>query len=229
MNKSLHVFVGPSGPLEPGPYICHPPARYGDIFKLSKKGAQVIVLIDAVLMHSPGPTHLELLEVLGQGVTIVGAASTGALRAAELGSQGMLGLGTIFNAYNNEYLTDDSELCVAMSSRDFRALSLPLVRIRAALASSLALGLSKPDVNAALSIAEEIHFMERTPSDLIRQWYSCLPLATADTITGCLKSAHSDVKQRDAQDAVNWAIAGLPPDRPDVAAYQTVLYKPSHA
>lgn len=49
----------------------------------------------------PAVWHKELLYTLQEGVEVCGASSMGALRAAELESFGMLGVGVIFQAYRD--------------------------------------------------------------------------------------------------------------------------------
>ena len=56
--------------------------------------------------------HKEILWALARGVHVFGAASMGALRAAELHAFGMVGVGRIFAAYRDGELEADDEVAV---------------------------------------------------------------------------------------------------------------------
>ena len=63
---------------------------------------RAIGLIDGVFLDVPAVWHRELLWALSEGVHVFGAASMGALRAAELAPFGMRGVGTIFAAIGRD-------------------------------------------------------------------------------------------------------------------------------
>ena len=52
-----------------------------------------IGLIDGYFERVPSVSHKEILWAMSQGIVVIGAASMGALRAAELAPFGMLGVG----------------------------------------------------------------------------------------------------------------------------------------
>jgi hypothetical protein len=72
---------------------------------------------------------------MSRGVTVYGAASMGALRAAELAAFGMVGVGDVFEAYARGEL-DDDEVAVTheAAERGYRATSEAMVNLRATLA-----------------------------------------------------------------------------------------------
>jgi len=75
-------------------------------------------------------------------VRVYGAASMGALRAAELDAFGMRGVGDVYRAYADGVLEDDDEVAVAHAGAEhgFRALSDAMVDVRATLAAAVAAG-----------------------------------------------------------------------------------------
>ena len=76
------------------------PARQGDIWRAVRAHRPVAIgLIDGVFFHEPAVWHREILWALAEGVHVFGAASMGALRAAELEPFGMRGVGRVFAAY----------------------------------------------------------------------------------------------------------------------------------
>jgi hypothetical protein len=109
-----------------------PPIRRGDLAKL---GAEIVVvgIVDGEFYQSLAVSPKEILPLLERGVRVYGAASMGALRAAELHSCGMTGVGRIFEAYRDGAIDADDEVAVAYDPVTYRTTSVPLVNIRFAL------------------------------------------------------------------------------------------------
>ncbi|MEW1721630.1 TfuA-like protein [Streptomyces sp. NPDC093109] len=132
----IHVFVGPtlsrSEPeLDEVGMRMWPPARHGDLFDAAIRGGDTVVLIDGVYHQAPALRHKEILAAMGRGVTVIGAASIGALRAAELAPFGMLGVGRIFTAYVRGEIDGDDEVAVGQApDGGWSALTWPVVTLR---------------------------------------------------------------------------------------------------
>ena len=136
-GSSIIVFLGPSLPLTMAQAILpqadfRAPAQCGDIFKAVLERPQTIVLIDGFFEHTAAVWHKEILYALEQGVAVYGASSMGALRAAELQSFGMIGVGDIFYDYLDGQLQDDAEVALLHTAAEdgYQAMTLPLVNIR---------------------------------------------------------------------------------------------------
>ncbi|WP_124286733.1 TfuA-like protein [Streptomyces sp. ADI92-24] len=135
----IHVFVGPTLPrqerqLADPDVRARPPARHGDLFDPEIGRGDTVVLIDGVYHQAPALRHKEILAVMGRGVAVIGAASIGALRAAELDTFGMLGVGSIYAAYACGDIDGDDEVAVGQAPDGaWRALTWPLVNVRHAL------------------------------------------------------------------------------------------------
>jgi hypothetical protein len=101
------------------------------------------------------------LAVLESGIPVLGAASLGAKRAAELQAFGMEGVGSIFQDYADERLTrDDAVLVVhAPAALGWRPLSLALVDVVATLDSC---DLPKPAAARLRRQAHRLHYADRT-------------------------------------------------------------------
>src|SRR5579871_5420612 len=112
-----------------------PPARCGDITRVVDERPAVIGLIDGVFETAAAVWHKEILHALEQGVVVLGAASIGALRAAELEPFGMIGIGEIFRAYRDGRLEDDDEVAVQHGPAEVKYLPLTeaMVNVRATL------------------------------------------------------------------------------------------------
>jgi hypothetical protein len=93
-----------------------------------------------VFERTPAVWHKEILFALSEGIHVYGAASMGALRAAELDRFGMQGVGDVYRAYAEGMLEDDDEVAVAHSDAEhrFRALSDSMVDVRATLEKAVA-------------------------------------------------------------------------------------------
>jgi hypothetical protein len=131
----IHVYVGPTlsrdEPLLDAPSIrVLPPVRHGDLFDDVVAHDDTVVIIDGVYHQAPALRHKEILAALGRGVRVIGAASIGALRAAELHEFGMLGVGAIFDAYVRGDIDSDDEVAVGQEpGGGLRALTWPLVNL----------------------------------------------------------------------------------------------------
>jgi hypothetical protein len=91
-----------------------------------------IAIIDGYFESVPSVWHKEILLALESGVHVFGAASMGALRAAELDSFGMKGIGRIYRWFASGRLEDDDEVAVMHGPADhgYRELSEAMVNIR---------------------------------------------------------------------------------------------------
>ena len=127
------AFLGPSLPArEAKGFHLLPPARQGDVWRALGLRPRAIALIDGVFEAQPSVWHREILDALDAGVPVVGGASMGALRAAELRTLGMTGVGRIFRWYRDGTVIDDAEVALlhADAEHGYRALTVPLVNVR---------------------------------------------------------------------------------------------------
>lgn len=125
------IYVGPSlygttvGRLERE--VWRPPAQQSDILRDAIEIApKQIVLIDGVFHQSLSVWHKEIVYALLEGIVVIGAASMGALRAAEMHRYGMIGVGSIFEMYR---AGEENDALVALSfdPETFRPMSEPKV------------------------------------------------------------------------------------------------------
>ena len=73
-----------------------PPVQQGDLLRLLDDLPNVIAIIDGYFFQVPSVLHKEILLAMERGARVLGAASMGALRAAELDVFGMEGVGEIY-------------------------------------------------------------------------------------------------------------------------------------
>lgn len=136
------VFLGPTLPLDEARGLLpsaqfRPPVAMGDVYRLVRARPPArIAIIDGLFEQVPAVWHKELLFAMARGVEVSGAASMGALRAAELHAFGMIGVGPTFAAYKSGRVMDDDEVAVAHGPARFGypRFSEAMVNVRDALA-----------------------------------------------------------------------------------------------
>ncbi len=196
------IFAGPTlngAELSRADYEIRPPARQGDVYRAIVDGANVIGLIDGIYEHVPAIWHKEILFGLSRGVHIFGAASMGALRAAECSPFGMIGIGEIYEGYASNTLEDDSDVAQSHAPAElgYLPLSEPLVNVRATLSRCLDLGLlTGAEHDALQAAAREIFFKDRTYRYLVRLTFG--ETKRAESMLALLRANSVNVKLRDA-------------------------------
>jgi len=126
------VFLGPSLPIAEAREILdadyRPPVKRGDLQHL--EGVELICIIDGVFLQSCSVGHREILSLLNRNIKVVGGGSMGALRAAEMGHYGMIGVGLIFQKYVSGEVQGDDEVALVFDPETMEPLSEPLVNLR---------------------------------------------------------------------------------------------------
>lgn len=168
------VFAGPSIHGLPADFTrgldVRPPAARGDILRAAGEGRTVIGLIDGYFNSTPSVWHKEILFALQAGCSLYGAASMGALRAAECSPFGMVGIGAIFEDYQAGRRLSDADVAVthAPSELGFCPLTLALVDAEATLAAALHRKfISESTHGKLLRSATDLHFTRRTWSQVV--------------------------------------------------------------
>jgi YcaO-like protein with predicted kinase domain len=197
------IFAGPSLPPSARPadprLVWRPPARQGDVYCAARERPAAIGLIDGYFDAVPSVWHKEILWAMDQGIRVYGAASMGALRAAELAPCGMIGVGRIFEMYRDGELVDDDEVAALHGPEelDFIAMTEPMVSLRAALSRTVR-GARRECLQAPLSIAaaKALFYKERTRGS-----------------RACVSSGHTfDQKRLDALAMVTEICGQMPSD-----------------
>ncbi|MGI5286223.1 TfuA-like protein [Nonomuraea polychroma] len=89
-----------------------PPVARGDLLRVEWSRDDTAVIIDGYYRERLSVGHKEILWLLNEGVNVIGAASMGALRAAELSAYGMSGVGAVFRMYATGEVDGDDEVAV---------------------------------------------------------------------------------------------------------------------
>lgn len=207
LDGRIVVFAGPSLPPAVRPadpiFAWLAPAMAGDAIALGAARPRAVVLIDGLFDVSPAIRHKELLVLMARGVPLIGGASMGALRAAELHSRGMIGVGRIFDAFANGRLTGDDEVAVlhGPADWDWAPLTEALVNVRATVLSAVRAGVV--DVGAGrriLAAARNFFYKDRTWPRVLKALAGAGALSPAQSraLEDWLPSGGVNLKQIDA-------------------------------
>ena len=236
-DPPIPVFAGPSLPaaLRPeGPFDWRPPARAGDVVALLGRPPARLCLIDGLFDSCPAPWHKELLLLMAHGTAVFGAASMGALRAAELHPFGMIGVGAIFRAFRDGRLHGDDEVALihATERLDWAPLTVPMIEVRATLIAACRARLIDVAAGRRLrDLVRDIHFDRR---DWPAMEEACVAERLADRATFRKVAAiHVPLKRQDALACLQAARAPAPPHRipepPPMTCFMRALMRPAFA
>jgi hypothetical protein len=165
---TTYVFLGPSLPVEQATRLLDatylPPIQQGDLLRLLDRKPRYVGIIDGYFETVPAVWHKEILLAMSSGVHVFGAASMGALRAAELHSFGMVGFGEIFQWYRDGKIIADDEVAVrhAPAELGYLPLNQALVDIRDSCAAALREGVIGAQLaEQIVSCARALPYWER--------------------------------------------------------------------
>jgi hypothetical protein len=203
---SAVIFSGPSLPPSAVSDVAgiewRPPVRQGDVYLAALAGPAIIGIIDGYFEIVPTVWHKEILWAMARGIHVVGGASIGALRAAELADFGMKGVGSVYEQYRDGRLTDDDEVAVLHGPEEvgYVQVTQAMVNVRATIDRALKLGVIAPELAASLvRIAKSLFYKDRTYEAIIRaaSQHGLAP-AALDRFVNWLPTGCIDQKRIDA-------------------------------
>lgn len=207
-RRRIVLFAGPTlhGFSLPPDIEVRPPASAGSLLAAAEDARALIVLIDGELEQAMPPWHKEVLEVMAAGIPVIGAASIGALRAAELDGSGMLGVGHIYRAYRGGRLVADDELVVSHGpgELDYLPLTVAMVDIRNAVCQLRRRGrLSDASARKLIEEAKAANFRQRTWAHAGER--AGMEAAEIARLHRDIKALGPGLKTRDAFEALRFA------------------------
>jgi hypothetical protein len=198
------VFAGPSlagHPPPPGVDI-FPPATRGALTAVVRAGYTRIGFVDGALEQNESLPLRELRKALATPrVAVVGGASMGAVRAVQLESAGMQGVGRIFRLFRRGSLADSDEVYVlhAPAALRYRCLTLPLVNIRYTLrAMRLASSLTAAEEQILVTYMQQVPWFDRDRHSLSAVVYASFGSVRSAGIMQAFESMYRDIKKEDA-------------------------------
>jgi hypothetical protein len=201
------VFLGPTlSPAEARDVldaVYLPPAAQGSIVRAVQRFDPVaILIIDGSFQGEPAVRHKEILWALSRGTPVIGAASMGALRAAELFPD-MRGVGLIYRWYRRFAFAPDDAVAVLYGPPEVNsaALTLALVDLLMTFRAAERRGLISHDFRQRLdAAARRLNFRERTMERIVAE---AMPRdRPAQEWAKVLGAALVEQKKRDALDAL---------------------------
>ena len=204
------VFSGPSlppsrAPVPPG-IEWRPPVRQGDVYRTAKSRPALIGIIDGYFETVATVWHKEILWAMAQGIHVYGAASIGALRAAELAEFGMKGVGAVFRQFHTGALADDDEIAVLHGPEDvdYIPVTEAMVNVRATIARALELEVIAPPIAAALlNIAKSLFYKDRTYAAILKRASELeMPQDALHRLADWLPQVQIDQKRLDARELI---------------------------
>lgn len=199
-----------------------PPAGMGDLLSAARwHRPSAVALIDGTFMQNMSVFHKEILNLLSDGIRVVGASSMGAIRAAEMRSFGMIGVGQVYRGFADGSITDDDEVALSHTGAEdgFRTLSEAMVNIRATLDQAVASGiLRRADADTLARLQKQRWFPQRSLPAVLAD---ARTLGTLDgealaALEALLRSGGVNVKRADALAAIT-VLAALPAERVEPA------------
>ncbi|SDT25333.1 TfuA-like protein [Microlunatus soli] len=203
------VFIGPS--------LCHdevrktfdgtvrPPIGRGDLDQLigCDPPPQQVGIVDGTFLHRLAVTPKEVLRAIDAGITVFGASSIGALRAAECDRYGMIGVGRIYRLFADGEVVADDEVAITMDPDTLAATSEPLINIRLAIAAAVEAGQVTEIVGStAVRIAAGLYFPDRSWARVVDDLHRlpALPADEVEAFTAWTRSEQrGDQKSADAR------------------------------
>jgi Uncharacterized conserved protein len=177
------------------------PISRGDIGKAASEGYKIIGIIDGIFFSRAAAAHKEIINVIKEGVIVIGGCSMGALRASELDIHGMEGVGTIYQWYRDGVIEDDDEVAVATNPDTFEPVSSPMVNIRETLkAANLAGIIDDEQCRLITRLAKNTHYTERSYFGISRtaEKEGIISEEKAESLFQFCKENERDIKREDA-------------------------------
>jgi hypothetical protein len=220
------VFVGPTishaeaGEMLDAVYL--PPATQGSIISAVQRfDPTAILLVDGGFQTSPAIRHKEILWALSLGIPVVGAASMGALRAAELFPY-MYGVGLIYRWYRRFPFAADDAVAVlhGPAELNFQPLTHALIDLRMTLRAAHRRRLVSSDLRKRLEgAAQRLNFRDRTLARIAIAALLRENEPTAETCREILASVFLQQKKQDAIEALHYLRTGDFPSPPDLSHF----------
>lgn len=117
---------------------------------MEKAPGCIIGIVDGAFDQVLAITPREILACINAGCVVFGSSSMGALRAVELSSFGMRGVGRIFEMYQSGEVSSDDEVAIIFNPETGRPFTEPLVNVRCAVGEAVVEGVLKVDQAEAI-------------------------------------------------------------------------------
>ena len=173
------------------------PIQRGDLSLAVKENPDIIGIIDGVFHQNSAVGHKEILNAIKNGIEVYGASSMGALRASELDTLGMTGIGYVYNQYASGEVDSDDDVAVMLDSETLEALSEPLINMKYVFTNAVAENIiTEDEKDELLQIAKETFYPKRNYAQTLRS--SSLDNDQKDKLIDFIRTS-PDIKKEDAK------------------------------
>jgi hypothetical protein len=163
-----------------------------------KEHPDIIAIIDGVFHQSSAVGHKEILNVIKSGVKVYGASSMGALRASELDTLGMTGIGYVYTQYATGEVDSDDDVAVMLDSESLEALSVPLINMKYVFTNAVSENIiSEEEKENLLKIAKKTYYPQRNYAKALSE--SSLDNDKKDLLIDFIRTS-PDIKKEDAKE-----------------------------
>lgn len=211
-KSRIWIYTGPSLSMAEAQRLAPdarvlPPAKRGDlVFAEQEDRPEIVVLIDGAFLNTLTASPREILAVMQLGIKVIGSSSLGAIRAVELESLGMIGVGRVFEMYRDEVIISDDEVAMAMDPESGIAMSEPLVHFRVLLEHAAEQGIvSHQERDRVFSEIQQLYFPQRTHEAFYKRAGAVLRAEQVERLRGLAETCPYRVKRLDAIAAIEQA------------------------
>ncbi len=178
------------------------PIKRGDLGLAIREHPDIIGIIDGVFHQNSAVGHREILKAINEGICVVGASSMGALRASELDSLGMKGIGYVYEQYATGKVTSDDDVAVMLDSETLEQLSEPLINMEYTFTKAVEKDIITQDEKAELiSIAKSTFYPKRNYAQTLNG--SKLDENTKNQLITFIRFCE-DIKKEDAKSLIRY-------------------------
>lgn len=174
------------------------PIQRGDLNLAVKENPDIIAIIDGVFHQNSAVGHKEILNAMKRGIRVYGASSMGALRASELDTLGMCGIGYVYNQYASGEVDSDDDVAVMLDSETLEALSEPLINMKYVFTNAVSEGIiTEEEKDELLQIAKKTFYPKRNYAQTLSS--SSLDNDKKDKLIDFIRTS-PDIKKEDAKE-----------------------------
>jgi hypothetical protein len=173
------------------------PIQRGDLNLALKENPDIIAIIDGVFHQNSAVGHKEILNVIKKGIKVYGASSMGALRASELDTLGMTGIGYVYNQYATGEVDSDDDVAVMLDSQTLEPLSVPLINMKYVFTNAVEENIiTEDEKDELLRISKETFYPKRNYAQTLSA--SSLDNDKKDRLIDFIRQSQ-DIKKEDAK------------------------------
>ena len=176
------------------------PVKRGDLDLALKENPNIIAIIDGVFHQNSSVGHREILKAIESGVKVYGASSMGALRASELDTLGMTGVGYVYNQYASGKVISDDDVAVMLDSTTLESLSEPLINMDYVFTNAVSEKIiSENEKEELIKITKSTFYPKRTYSHTLKN--SSLDSEVKNRLIDFIRTS-PDIKKEDAKELI---------------------------